>query len=278
MRNILNNLDKKAPIGFFDSGVGGVTVFEQVKKMLPYENYIYFGDTKNMPYGEKTEAQLLEFADNIFRFFEQKKAKAVIMACNTTSAIVYEKLKNNYNFEIYPIIQSVAYQLSQLNISRIGIFATPATIGSHCYKNQIQKHNPHMDVIEIACPTWVKIVENGEEKSSLGKAAVEEKITEMLKFAPDKIVLGCTHYPYLIDILKEFAPVDKFINPSIEFAKIIKQDLAKKNLLDIDSKEGSEKFYVSANPEKFKMAASMFYEIKTLPELALNTPCKLQLQ
>ena len=75
MRTILNNLDNTRPIGFFDSGVGGVTVFEQVKKLLPHENYIYFGDTKNMPYGEKTELQLLEFADNIFKFFEQKMQK-----------------------------------------------------------------------------------------------------------------------------------------------------------------------------------------------------------
>ena len=85
----LNN----SPIGFFDSGVGGVTVFEQVKKLLPDENYIYFGDTKNMPYGEKTETQLLEFADRIFKFLENQNAKAVVMACNTTSAVVYEQLR-----------------------------------------------------------------------------------------------------------------------------------------------------------------------------------------
>ena len=92
----MNNNNR--PIGFFDSGVGGLTVFEKVKKILPDENYIYYGDTKNMPYGEKTEAQLIAFADNIFKFFEEKNAKAVVMACNTTSAVTYEKLKNNYNF------------------------------------------------------------------------------------------------------------------------------------------------------------------------------------
>jgi len=277
LRTILNNLDNTRPIGFFDSGVGGVTVFEQVKKLLPHENYIYFGDTKNMPYGEKTELQLLEFADNIFNFFEQKNAKAVVMACNTTSAIVYEKLKNNYNFEIYPIIQSVAKKLANLDIKQIGIFATPATIHSHCYKKEIQKYNPHMNVIEISCPKWVKIVENGEEKTEQGKQFVEEKILEMLKYAPDKIVLGCTHYPYLRDILEEFAPSNTFINPSEEFAQIIKNDLTKKGLLNNNS-AGSEEFYVSANPEKFKMASSMFYPIKDLPKLALNTPYMSQLQ
>ena len=278
MRTILNNLNNTNPIGFFDSGVGGVTVFEQVKKLLPNENYIYFGDTKNMPYGEKTEAQLLEFADNIFRFLEEKNAKAVVMACNTTSAIVYEKLKNNYNFEIYPIIQSVANNLARLNIKRIGIFATPATINSHCYKKEIQKHNPHLDVVEIACPSWVKIVENGEEKTINGKVAVEEKLTEMLKFSPERIVLGCTHYPYLMETLTAYAPESLFINPSKEFAKIIKNDLSQKGLLNQNTTKGTEKFYVSANPEKFKMASSMFYELNELPELALNTPYMSQLQ
>ena len=278
MRTILNNLNNTNPIGFFDSGVGGVTVFEQVKKLLPNENFIYFGDTKNMPYGEKTEAQLLEFADNIFRFLEGKKAKAVVMACNTTSAIVYEKLKNNYNFEIYPIIQSVANNLARLDIKRIGIFATPATINSHCYKKEIQKHNPHLDVIEIACPSWVKIVENGEEKTLNGKVAVEEKLTEMLVFSPERIVLGCTHYPYLMETLTAYAPESLFINPSKEFAQIIKNDLSQKGLLNQNTTKGTEKFYVSANPEKFKMASSMFYELNELPELALNTPYMSQLQ
>lgn len=266
MRTILNSLNKN-PIGFFDSGVGGVTVFEQVKKLLPNEDYIYFGDTKNMPYGEKTEAQLLEFADNIFKFFEKQNAKAVVMACNTTSAIVYEKLKDRYNFKVYPIIQSVAKQFSELPIKRIGIFATPATINSHCYKKELLKHNKKMEVVEIACPEWVRIVEDGRENTEFGRQAVELKMKEMLMFNPEKIVLGCTHYPYLIDILQKFAPKKMFINPSEEFAKIIKGDLASKNLLNESQISGYEKFYVSANPEKFQKSASMFYEIKELPVL-----------
>lgn len=266
------------PIGFFDSGVGGVTVFEQVKKLLPDENYIYFGDTKNMPYGEKTPEQLIEFADNIFKFFERNNAKAVVMACNTTSAIVYEKLKSNYNFEIFPIIQSVAKYLSELELGRIGIFATPATINSHCYRKEIQKHNPKMEVVEIPCPEWVKIVENGEEKTEFGEICVHEKMLEMLNFAPEKIVLGCTHYPYLIEVLENFAPKNLFINPSVEFAKIIKNELSRKDLLNTACQENFEKFYVSANPEKFLMTASMFYKINKLPELALNTPCMSKLQ
>ncbi len=259
----LNN----SPIGFFDSGVGGVTVFEQVKKLLPDENYIYFGDTKNMPYGEKTETQLLEFADRIFKFLEKQNSKAVIMACNTTSAVVYEKLKNNYDFEIYPIIQSVAKEIAKLPLKKIGVFATHATINTHCYKTEIQRYNPDMEVFEIACPGWVKIVENGEEQTNDAINAVMEKMDEMKKYNPEKIILGCTHYPYLLDILTQFAERESFINPSIEFAKIIKQDLKTKGLLNTTGGNSFEKFYVSKSPENFKKAASMFYQINEMPEL-----------
>ncbi len=259
----LNN----SPIGFFDSGVGGVTVFEQVKKLLPNENYIYFGDTKNMPYGEKTETQLLEFADRIFKFLGNQNAKAVVMACNTTSAVVYEKLKNNYDFEIYPIIQSVAKEIAKLPLKKIGVFATHATINTHCYKKEIQRYNPDMEVFEIACPGWVKIVENGEEQTNDAINAVMEKMDEMKKYNPEKIILGCTHYPYLLDILTQFAERESFINPSIEFAKIIKQDLKTKGLLNTTGGNSFEKFYVSKSPENFKKAASMFYQINEMPEL-----------
>lgn len=257
-----------APIGFFDSGVGGVTVYEQVKKLLPDENYIYFGDTKNMPYGEKTEAELLGFADKIFKFLELKNAKAVVMACNTTSAVVYEKLKNNYNYEIYPIIQSVAKAIAEFPVKRIGVFATHATINTHCYKREIQKHNPDMEVFEIACPGWVKIVENGDENTQEARISVKEKMDEMLKNKPEKIILGCTHYPYLLNVLSEFAPKEIFINPSVEFAKIIKKDLESKGLISNNGSQKFEKFYVSKSPENFQKAASMFYKINELPELA----------
>lgn len=266
MKTTLTSLNNN-PIGFFDSGVGGVTVFEQVKKLLPNENYVYFGDTKNMPYGEKTPEQLLKFGCEIFNFLQKKNVKAVIMACNTTSAIVYDKIKNDYPFEIYPIIQPVAKYIAKFPLKKVGVFATHATVNSHCYKTELQKNNPNLEVKEIACPGWVKIVENGEENTDFALASVKEKMAEMMEFSPDKIILGCTHYPYLLKVLSTLAPSDIFINPSIEFAHIIKDDLTAKSLLSSRNFEGSEEFYVSANPEKFQKSASLFYEIRTLPVL-----------
>ena len=256
------------PIGFFDSGVGGLTVFEKVKKILPNENYIYYGDTKNMPYGEKTEAQLIEFADKIFKFFEEKNTKAVVMACNTTSAVTYEKLKNNYNFKIYPIIQSVCSHLANLKgVNKLGIIATPATINSHAYSKEIIKYNSNMKVFELAAPNWVRIVEEHRINQPQSILQVEEIIDLMNQNQPDKIVLACTHYPYLLDVLTKFLPAEVFIDPSTCFAEIIKKDLEKNNLLN--DKFEYEKFYVSSDPENFKEAAKLFYTLKALPELIL---------
>ncbi len=254
------------PIAFFDSGVGGLTVFAKVKKLLPNENFLYFGDTKNMPYGEKSEEQLIEFADKIFRFFEEKNAKAVVMACNTTSAITYEKLKNNYNFKIYPIIQTVCSTLAELDgVSSLGIIATPATINSHAYSKEIAKYNKGIKVYELAAPNWVRIVEEHRIHQPQSLEQIKEILDIMKQNNPDKIVLACTHYPYLLDVLKEFLPEDKFIDPAKYFAQCIKEDLKKRNLFGFE--HTYEKFYVSSNPENFKIASELFYKLDKLPEL-----------
>ena len=254
------------PIAFFDSGVGGLTVFAKVKKLLPNENYLYFGDTKNMPYGEKSEKQLIEFADRIFKFFEKQNAKAVVMACNTTSAITYEKLKDNYNFKIYPIIQTVCSTLAGLDgVKSLGVIATPATINSHAYSKGIAKYNKDMKVYELAAPNWVRIVEEHRIHQPQSIEQIKEILEVMKENNPDKIVLACTHYPYLLDVLKKFLPEDKYIDPAIFFAQSIKNDLEKNNLL---GKEPTyERFYVSSDPEIFKIASELFYILDILPEL-----------
>ena len=256
----------KQSIGFFDSGVGGLTVFEKVKKILPTENYLYFGDLKNIPYGEKSKEELINIAEGIFEFFEKKDVKAVVMACNTTSANVYEELKDKYSFKIYPIIQSCASVIAKLPIQKIGVFATAATIKSGVYARELNKHNPNLEVFEMSCPAWVRIVEEKLQDTPESIESVKSQLQEMLKNKPDKIILGCTHYPYLLDILSESAPSDMFIDPAEYFARFIKADLIENAMLN-DAQNGSEQFFVSANPESFKLASSMFYPVQELPTL-----------
>ena len=220
-----------------------------------------------MPYGEKTKDELIKFSGNIFEFFEKQQVKAVVMACNTTSANVYNELKDNYPFKIYPIIQSVTNILAKLPVTTIGVFATQATINSHAYQKGINTLNKNIKVIETACPDWVKIVEEKKENDADSLTKIKTKTDEMMNLHPDKIILGCTHYPYLINQLKQFAPENIFINPAKAFVEFIKEDLRKNNLLSDKTSNGNEKFYVSANPENFQKAGSMFYEITERPEL-----------
>lgn len=257
-------IEKK--IAILDSGVGGITVFEKLKKILPNEDYLYFGDLKNFPYGEKTYEELLEITTKNFNFFKEQGAKAVVMACNTTSATVYDVLKNNYDFKIYPIIQSCANVIAKMPVEKIGVFATEATIKNGAYGRELKKYNPDLEVFEVACPPWVKIVEEKSQNESESIDYVRFYLENILKNNPDKIILGCTHYPYLLDILEKLAPRELFIDPAEYFAQFIKSDLETSGLLN-NSGKGSEKFLVSANPENFMKAASLFYCLKELPEV-----------
>lgn len=250
---------KNSPIGFFDSGVGGLSVYARFRAALPAENTIYFGDLKNLPYGNKSKEELIRFARGILDFFESKKVKAVVIACNTSSAIAYESVKNDYTFKIYPIIQSCSKVIASMGYNRIGVFATEGTVKSGAYQQEINKYNKEIKVSEIACPNWVNIVEGVHTANSIED--VKLHVLEMRQFNPEKIILGCTHYPYLINILKMFAPEEIFIDPARIFVDYIKNDLE----LNPAAGKGYEEFYVSAQPKAFVKNARLFYEVKQLP-------------
>ena len=259
----------KQPIGVFDSGVGGLSVFSKLIKLLPNENYIYFGDTKNLPYGNKTKQQLEAFVTDIFDFFQDNGAKAVVMACNTTSATVYDVLKDKYKFKIYPIVQTASKYFINKNYLRVGIFATNATISSHAYKNGISACNSRIEVIEQACPEWADIVEKGLQNTPENILNIKKTLNEMMKSHPDKIVLGCTHYPYLLDVLTKFAPKDLFIDPSEYFAQYIADNI-KKSGLENNKKDYEPKFYVSSDAELFKSSSKLFYEVDNAEEINIS--------
>lgn len=251
-------MDNNLPVGFFDSGVGGLSVYARFKEFLPNENTIYYGDLKNLPYGNKTKDELIGFARKILDFFKSKNVKAVVIACNTSSALAYESVKNDYDFKIYPIIQSCAKVISSMGYEKVGVFATQSTVASSAYKTEIVKYSTGIQVKEIACPNWVSIVEGVINK---GEDDIKNHVEEMLEFKPDKIVLGCTHYPYLLSSLTKYAPKELFIDPASIFVNYINTDLLKNNSLSI----GNEEFYVSAYPEAFVKNAKLFYELKSLP-------------
>ena len=256
-------------IGFCDSGVGGLTVYSKFRNILNTENCLFFGDLKHSPYGNKTQQQLVGYSQEIFDFFESQNVKAVVMACNTTSAQTYPILKDKYDFKIYPIIQSCAKIFAGIGAEKLGIFATEATIQSGVYESEIKKYNPNITIFPQSCPEWVNIVETNTQNDSAKKEIIKKDLNKMLKNTPDKIILGCTHYPYLTDILSEYVSPEIFIDPAQYFADYIKKDLEQNDLLNPQTTQGTEKFYVSANPEEFKKASKMFYQVNQV-ELFTN--------
>jgi glutamate racemase len=258
-------MNNNSPIGFFDSGVGGLSVYSRVRELMPAENTIYFGDLKNLPYGNKTQAELISFAKNILNFFKTQDVKAVAIACNTSSALAYDFIKNEYDFPIYPIIQSCAKIIADMRIKKLGVFATEGTVKSKAYSKEISKYNSSISVKEIACPNWVSIVEKSNPNIDKFED-IRSKVKEMEEFCPDKIILGCTHYPYLLEDLKTIAPEYKFIDPAEIFAKFLSEIIPQNNSNEI----GDEQFFVSANPELFVENSKLFYEIKQNPQIFTN--------
>lgn len=252
-------MDKK--IGIFDSGVGGLTVLKELKALCPNESFIYVGDTKNLPYGNKSKQELLEITSNIFNFYKLNDVKAVVMACNTTSAVVWSELKDSFDFKIYPISQTVCKYFNQLDIEKIGVFATSATVNSQVYQK-----NLNAKTFAIAPIEWVEIVENNAYKTADAQKYIEKYALEMQKFEPEKIILGCTHYPYLTDELIKYFDKNQLINPAKIFAKAIYDSLESKNILS-SAKHSEDEFFVTNNPVQFLINSQRFYSISNKPQL-----------
>ncbi len=247
-------------IGVMDSGVGGLTILNELVKVLPSSKFIYFGDTQNLPYGCKSKDEILFFNKNILNFFLTLGVKDVVIACNTTSALTYEDLKKEFEskgLRIFPLIQSVAYDAAfGLNDGDcICVLSTAATAKSGKYASEIKKVNPSLRVVEIPCPGFTEIVENRLYDTKESHKAIEEKMKIALENGAKRIILGCTHYPYLLNLLSEFAPREIFFNPSKSLAKSVSAII--KNTDD----KGDVEFYVTKNPEEFKNSGKMFFDI-----------------
>ncbi len=244
-------------IGLFDSGVGGLSVLKALVDYDIKDDFIYFGDTKNVPYGTKTKDEILSYTKDIMEFFIKKGADCAIMACNTSSALVYEELYKKFSdkIKIYPLIQYAAPYFKDEN-SVIGVMATGATVKSHSYTKEIRKINPNADIIEKECQHFVEIVEKRLYDDPLSLEYIKDRVEYFKKAKCRKIILGCTHFPYLVPVFKRYAPDIEFIDPALLLIKSIKNELKSSKTLS------TFEFYVSKDPESFKKSGSMFFNIK----------------
>lgn len=250
-------MSSNAPIGVFDSGVGGLTVVKEIMRQLPGESIVYFGDTARVPYGSKSKATIIGYTRQIIKFLRTKEVKAIVIACNTASALAYETVKNESEIPILEVIQPGARSAaSTTNNGNIGIIATEATIRSGMYNEFLSKTNPNVNVYGRACPLFVPLVEEGWIDDPITYEVAKRYIQEFKPYDIDTLVLGCTHYPLLRETIKKVVGENvNLVNPAYETAKSLKGLLEKMDLL---SKEESveHKFYVSDGAEKFRQFAN----------------------
>ena len=219
-------------IGIFDSGIGGLTVFRQLMKKLPNNDYVYLGDTARLPYGIKSRKTVIEYSMKNTQFLINKGCDLIVIACNTASAFAYDILRKKFNVPIFNVIDSGVSAVKDSGIRNIGIIATPSTIDSKTYSNRLKKVKNIKKIISKQCPIFVPIVEEGLKSKGYIDQIISENLNIFKKNKIDGLILGCTHYPILKGKIKKFlGPNVKIFDSSIEIAKTIKIQLGltKKN-------------------------------------------------
>lgn len=254
-----------APIGVFDSGVGGLTVVREIVRQLPNENIVYFGDTARVPYGSKSQNTIIRFSEQIIRFLKTKEVKAIVIACNTASALALDAVRDEFDIPIMGVIvpgARAAVETTQNN--RVGVVATDATVRSGMYTKIIQEMNPSIEVVEKACPLFVPLVEEGLKKHQVTQLMIEHYLESMKKIDIDAMILGCTHYPLLRSRIREYMGENiQIVNPAYETAMDLKRVLAENDMTNHGEDEkatepmyGHYEFYVSDMAEKFRTFAN----------------------
>ena len=251
-------------IGIFDSGVGGLTVVKEIFKQLPDYQIIYFGDTARLPYGTKGANFVKKYSAKITEWILNKKAKIIIIGCNTASAWASESLKNK--FKKVPIFEMISPAIPEIISStknkKIGIIGTPGTIKSESYKKRILEKDSSLQVFSQSCPLLVPLVEEGMVNGIVVEEIVKNYITPLKEEGIDVLVLACTHYPLLKDIIqKELGSKIKIINPAEIIAKKIKEYLGENYNLDKKIKKGkNHKFFFSDEPYNLKKISHLCFQ------------------
>jgi glutamate racemase len=256
----LNHTDKQKPIGVFDSGIGGLTVVKRLASALPNESIIYFGDTARVPYGSKSNSTVIEYSIQNTRFLLQKNIKALVVACNTASSIAIPDLKKMFDIPIIGMIEPgsrMAIKKSKSN--KIGVIGTRATVNNLAYSKEIKKLNNSAQVIEKPCPLFVPLAEEGWVKHRATYEIAEEYLKELSDVGIDTLVLGCTHYPILSEVIQKVIGNNvTLIDSGVASSEVIKSELEKLDLLSDSNKPGIQEYYVSDIPAKFKEVAELF--------------------
>ena len=212
--------NKYAPIGVFDSGVGGLTVAREIMRQLPRERIVYFGDTARVPYGSKSRETILRYSRQIIHFLESKGVKAIVVACNTASAYALEGLRPEMKIPIIGVVKPGAkVAAAATRNGKIGVIGTEGTIASQIYTEMIRRHNPDAVVVGKACPLFVPLVEEGWLKDPITIEVARRYLASFQETGIDTLILGCTHYPLLRSVVRDIMGLGvELVNPAYETA------------------------------------------------------------
>ncbi len=263
MRKIIT---AEAPIGLFDSGVGGLTILKALQQVLPSENIIYFGDTAHVPYGNKSKNAVTKYSTEIVKFLENKKVKFIIIGCNTASALALPSIKKIAKVDLLGVLMPAAKEaVKTTKNGKIAVIATQATVNSNSYKNTILKLNKNLKVYQFACPLLVPLIEDKKLLKTLLPKTLEHYLAPVKKCGADTLILGCTHYPIIKNqIAKMLGAGVKLIDSAHNTALETKNILAQKNLLNTYTKKGKIKAYTSDAPKHFEVLAKAILNQKSI--------------
>ena len=254
-------MDKNAPIGVFDSGVGGLTVAREIMRQIPNERIVYFGDTARVPYGSKSKDNIIKFSRQIIRFLQTENVKAIVIACNTASALALDEMQQEFDLPILGVVKPGAKVAVETTANkRIGLIGTEANIRSGVYTRYIKSLDDEAKVFEKACPLFVPLVEEGWLHDDITLQVASRYLEELKEKDIDTLIMGCTHYPLIRStIRKVMGDKVNLVNPAYETAIELKNLLERDNLAnkgDVDSPSSMYRFYVSDAEEKFKLFAN----------------------
>ena len=272
---ILNGNVKEAPIGVFDSGVGGLTVVREIMRQIPNEKIIYFGDTARVPYGNKSKETVTRFSKQIVRFLQTHHVKTIVVACNTASAYAIEELERALDIPVIGVVKPGARMAVDMTRNgKIGVIATEGTISSGLYAKYIKSLKEDAVIYGKACPLFVPLVEEGLWQDPVTVEIARRYLTELIDLDIDTLILGCTHYPLIRSVIGQaMGEGVTLVNPAYETAIALKRLLAEKDLLNEAAPPlGSNpyQFYVSDGAEKFKQFANSIIKYGILSTKTIN--------
>ena len=270
------DMKRKAPVGVFDSGVGGLTVAREIMRHLPNESIVYFGDTARVPYGSKSEDNIIRYSRQIVNFLKTKGVKAIVIACNTASALALDVVRAENDIPIIGVIEPGARAaLGVTQSKKIGVIGTEATIRSKMYDKIFQGFDEKATVIGKACPLFVPLVEEGFAKHHVTEEVIDYYLASFLETDIDSLILGCTHYPLLRSRIREYVGEKiTLVNPAYETAMDLKKLLRESQMDNPEAADeyASYKFYVSDASDKFKQFANSIlpYDIETIKQINIE--------